>query len=136
MEWYLKAFRQYADFKGRARRKEYWMFTLFNMIFIMVGAAIMFTITDLLGDYMGMFATFAILFIYMIIIIIPALAVTARRLHDTGKSGWFILLYLIPFGGMVLFIFMCIDSDYGENKWGPNPKDIGNNTEIDQIGVS
>ena len=137
MEWYLKVFRQYADFRGRARRKEYWMFTLFNCIFIGVGAMILFLIGNTISLTAGMVALGISVAIYTLVLLIPTLAVTVRRLHDTGKSGWFVLLNLIPYvGGLVLFIFMCIDSDYGENKWGPNPKDIGNNTELDQIGVN
>lgn len=73
--------------------------------------------------------------IYFLAMIIPGLAVAVRRLHDTGKSGFFILLAFIPLIGAIwILILLFTDSDFGENKYGPNPKGIGNTDEIDQIG--
>ncbi|CAG9611965.1 Inner membrane protein YhaI [Bacillus rhizoplanae] len=113
MQWYLQAFKNYAGFQGRARRKEYWMFFLFNFIITIV--------MEVLAAMSGVFLIFFLL--YAVAIILPSLAVGARRLHDTGKSGWWQLLSLIPFvGGIVLIIFFCQDSQKDDNKYGTNPK--------------
>ena len=119
MDWYLKVFRQYADFTGRARRKEYWMFQLFNWIFFIIAFAI---------DYMimtkGGFPIINILF--TLVILLPSLAVTVRRLHDVGKSGWMILISLIPIiGGIWLFVLLVTNGEPGENIYGINPKGTG-----------
>jgi len=114
MEWYIKVWKQYADFSGRARRKEYWMFTLFNIIFFMLS----FILGDMLGLEIGV-----IYMLYTLAVIIPSLAVCIRRLHDIGKSGWNYLIGLIPLiGGIILIVWFCTDSQAGENKWGANPK--------------
>ncbi|RSD28497.1 DUF805 domain-containing protein [Mesobacillus subterraneus] len=113
MYWYLKPFKQYADFTGRARRKEYWIFALFNTIILFA--------LSFLGEFVELFGY--LLVIYNLAVIVPSLAVTARRLHDTGRSGWWQLISLIPIaGGIVLLVFLCFDSVNGENKYGPNPK--------------
>ncbi len=114
MEWYLKALRQYADFEGRARRKEYWMFTLFNLIF-----AILALVID------GLIGTGAILyFFYVLATLIPNLSVSVRRLHDVGKSGWMYLVALIPLVGFIwLLVLFVTDSEPGDNIYGPNPKE-------------
>ena len=127
MNWYLKVLKQYADFSGRARRKEYWMFTLFNMIFLygllLTGAALDSTALMILGG------------IYLLGVFIPSLAVGVRRMHDIGKSGWYILVSFIPFiGGIWLLILNVTDSESGTNKWGENPKTGGD--EINEIGVA
>lgn len=99
-------FTKYADFKGRSRRKEYWLFMLIYFIFAAIPL---------------------VKFIWVLAAIIPAIAVTVRRLHDTGRSGWLILLGLIPLvGGIILLIFCCQDSQPGINRFGYNPKGIGN----------
>lgn len=114
MEWYLKALRQYADFEGRARRKEYWMFTLFNLIF-----AILAVVVD------GLIGTGAIIYLfYVIATLIPNLSVSVRRLHDVGKSGWMYLVALIPLVGFIwLLVLFVTDSQPGDNEYGPNPKE-------------
>ena len=120
MEWYLKVLRQYADFSGRARRKEYWMFTLFNVIF---GIAAM-VLDNVLGIAMGEIGYGPLYAIYALAMLIPGLAVAVRRLHDVGKSGWMILVALIPLVGAIwLLVLMVKDSDPGENGYGPNPKE-------------
>ncbi|MGQ2983495.1 DUF805 domain-containing protein [Flavobacterium sp.] len=125
MEWYLKVMRDnYANFSGRARRSEYWYFTLFNVLAIILLA--------LLGLVTGIFFVFYL--VYIIAMIIPSLAVSVRRLHDTGKSGWFILLGLVPLGGLVLLVFYCIEGDRGSNEYGPDPKN-DNYNEFDDIGM-
>ncbi|WP_392558925.1 DUF805 domain-containing protein [Orbus mooreae] len=120
MNWYLKCIKDnYANFNGRARRQEYWMFTLFNVIFIiaiLILAGILSSISETLGSIMGF-----VYFIYVLAVFIPNLAVTVRRLHDTGKSGWWILICLIPFGGIVLLVFMCMESMPMDNQYGLNP---------------
>lgn len=119
MEWYLKVLKQYVDFKGRARRKEYWMFMLFNVIFAIVAMILdnVFGTTYNITFY-GFFYT-----IYCLAVFLPGLGVSVRRLHDTGKSGWFMLLALIPFiGPLIILVFTVLDSDPLDNKYGPNPK--------------
>lgn len=116
MKWYLKVLKQYADFSGRARRKEYWMFVLFDTIF----AFALVLSGTFLGSIEGLIFLCAI---YWLVTLIPRLAVTFRRLHDVGKSGWMILILLIPYvGGIWFFILLLLDSEPNENKYGQNPK--------------
>ena len=121
MNWYLKVLKQYADFNGRARRKEYWMFVLFNIIFAVV-AVILDNIFGTAIEGIG-YGLFYIL--YALAVLIPGIAVSVRRLHDIGKSGWMILIALIPLIGVIwLLVLMVTDSSPGENKYGPNPKEV------------
>ena len=114
MEWYIKCLKNYAVFSGRARRKEYWLFVLFNIIFVGVLFAL-----DVATGTNGILAG-----LYEVAILIPSLAVTVRRLHDTGRSGWFLLIGIIPIvGGIVLLVFAVQDSHSGDNEYGPNPKE-------------
>lgn len=121
MNWYLKVLKQYADFSGRARRKEYWMFVLFNMIFANVA-----TILDnVLGIAMEGIGYGPLYGLYALAMLIPGLAVAVRRLHDVGKSGWMILIALIPLIGSIWFlVLMVTDSNAGENQYGQNPKEV------------
>lgn len=119
MKWYLMVLKKYATFSGRARRKEYWMFTLFSIIFSYLTLAL---------DY-GLFETFLPMgigilnVIYSLIVFLPGLAVTVRRLHDVGKSGWMIFILLIPVIGWIWFFVLLVKSgDSGENKYGKDPK--------------
>ncbi len=124
MEWYLQCFKKYATFEGRARRKEYWMFVLFN--------AIISTIASALSKIFGFFTVIYI--IYAIAIIIPSLSVGVRRLHDIGKSGWNALWGLIPIIGAIYLLILTIkDSEFGDNKYGPNPKGEGPTTDYTQV---
>ena len=116
MNEYLEVVKKYAVFDGRARRREYWMFTLFNVI-ISVILSIVGTQIDFI--FLGN--------IYSLAVLLPSIGVAIRRMHDVGKSGWFCL---IPFYNIYL---ACIDSDNGQNEYGPNPKGIGND-EIGEIG--
>ena len=130
MNWYLKVLKQYADFGGRARRKEYWMFALFNVIFAIAAMLL----DNLFGMTFGEIGYGPIYSLYGLAVFIPGLAVTVRRLHDIGKSGWMILIALIPIIGSIwLLVLLVTDSESGTNKWGPNPKT--NAEEIDQIGT-
>ena len=120
MNWYLKALSQYADFSGRARRKEYWMFVLFNMIFALLAM----TLDNLLGIAMKEIGYGPLYGLYAIAMIIPGFAVGIRRLHDVGKSGWMLFILFIPLVGVIwLLILLCSDSQTEENKWGQNPKE-------------
>lgn len=119
------ALKNYAVFTGRARRKEFWMFALLNILI-----TICFYVCSLMGAVMGEDGAFIILIAYILLTLwnlaalIPGIAVTVRRLHDIGKSGWFYLLHLIPcgIGSLILLVFMCKDSQPGDNQYGPNPK--------------
>ena len=102
----------YADFKGRARRQEFWMYIVFYIVIgVVLGIIDSFIGIRILGGIFGL------------AVLIPSLAVGARRLHDTGKSGWFQLLGLIPFVGIIiLIVFWAQEGVPEENKWGANPK--------------
>ena len=132
MEWYLKVMRDnYANFSGRARRKEYWMFTLFFflitvVIYFLFALLAFFMAGDLINlmdnEWVPVVLGFSVL-IYFLIHLIPSIAVTVRRLHDTGKSGWLYLLTFIPYiGSLIIFIFTVIEGNKGDNKYGPDPK--------------
>ncbi|MDO4222609.1 MAG: DUF805 domain-containing protein [Acinetobacter sp.] len=117
----IKAFTsKYSTFKGRARRKEFWGFTLFTALFFSLLHLILLAGESFSSEF-GVFIWIATL-IMNLIFIIPSLAVTTRRLHDTGRSGWWQLINLIPFGGIVLLIFLCSDSHKEANQYGGNPK--------------
>ena len=116
MNWYLEVLRKYAVFTGRARRKEYWMFILFNMIIAFaIGFVSGFT-EAILG--IGKILSTSTNLIYSLGILIPSIAVAIRRMHDIGRSGWWILF---PF---VNLVFLCFDSQPGDNEYGPNPKEV------------
>lgn len=119
MNWYLGVLKKYATFSGRARRKEYWFFFLFNTLFsIALGLVDQATGNVNLETGVGLLSS-----IYSLAVLIPSLAVTFRRLHDTDRSGWWLLISLIPLiGALVLLVFMMLDSQQGENRFGPNPK--------------
>ena len=114
MNYYFDVLKKYAIFNGRARRKEYWMFFLFNLIISIVLFLISLVIkTEILS------------YIYMLAVLMPGIALGARRLHDTNRSGWWLLISFVPVVGLiVLIIFFVQDSTPGENKYGPNPKEV------------
>jgi uncharacterized membrane protein YhaH (DUF805 family) len=121
MNWYLKVLKQYVDFSGRARRTEYWMFALFN-IFAIIATMIL---DNLLGTTVDELPYGLFYFIYVLAIFVPGLAVTVRRLHDVGKSGWMYLIVLIPIIGAIwILVLLVTDSNPGANQYGPNPKEI------------
>lgn len=129
MNWYLKVLKQYADFSGRARRTEYWMFVLFNFIFGLVAIAL----DNVLGIAINNIGYGPIYGIYTLAVLIPGLAVSVRRLHDVGKSGLMLLIILIPLIGVIwLLILSLTDSQPGTNQWGSNPKE---SDQIDQLGM-
>ncbi len=121
MNWYLKVMKQYADFNGRARRKEYWMFVLFNIIF----ASVAIILDNLFGIAMKGIGYGPLYGLYLLAIIIPSIAVGVRRLHDIGKSGWMMLISFIPLIGVIwLLVLFVTDGNPGENEYGPNPKEV------------
>jgi uncharacterized membrane protein YhaH (DUF805 family) len=129
MEWYTMVLKRYAEFNGRSRRKEYWMFALFNCLICLVPyiAGIILLAT---GNKIGM-VLMGLVCVYSLTVLVPGLAVAVRRLHDTGKSGWLILLGVIPVvGGIILLVFLVSDSNPGDNLYGPNPKMIATSTAI------
>jgi uncharacterized membrane protein YhaH (DUF805 family) len=120
LSWYLEALKKYAVFSGRSRRKEYWYFVLFNIIVGIVLASI----DALLGTFSSSSNIGLLSGIYSLAILIPSLAVTVRRLHDIDRSGWWILIGLVPLiGGIVLLVFALLDGMPGSNRYGPNPKE-------------
>ncbi|HTY24796.1 MAG TPA: DUF805 domain-containing protein [Desulfomonilaceae bacterium] len=122
MSWYIGCFKKYATFAGRARRKEYWFFVLFNFIAFFI-AALLDNLLKLNFENLNYGWIYTI---YALAVIIPSLAVGVRRLHDLGKSGWWLFISLIPLvGGIWLLVLMCTDSQPGDNKYGPNPKGVG-----------
>lgn len=147
MNEFLKVItKNYANFSGRARRREFWMFTLINTIILFVlylpafiplmsmfaqaemGAtpADLSTIPLVAQIFLGLY------FLYSLALFVPTLAVSIRRLHDSGKTGWMYLVTLIPLiGSLLLLYFLVQDSEVGSNKWGPNPKNIGDGATAD-----
>ncbi len=119
MNWYLEVLKKYAVFNGRAHRKEYWYFVLFN---ILVYVAFGF-IDAMVGTFNGEDRTGLLSGIYSLAILIPSIAVGVRRLHDTNRSGWWMLISLIPIiGAIVLIVYLASDSVSDENQYGLNPK--------------
>jgi uncharacterized membrane protein YhaH (DUF805 family) len=122
MDWFLGALRKYAVFEGRARRREYWFYVLFVVVI-----SVVLTIADMmLGLYDAASGAGLLSCVFGLAVLIPSLAVGARRLHDTGRSGWWLLIGLIPLiGAIVLIVFFLLDSQPGTNPYGPNPKGVG-----------
>ena len=121
MNYYLKVLQNYSTFSGRARRSEYWYFLLFNIIFG-IGAMLL---DNVFGIGMQGVGYGPIYCLYALVVFIPSLAVSVRRLHDVGKSGWFFFIVLIPLIGAIwLIVLMATDSNVGPNKYGANPKEI------------
>jgi uncharacterized membrane protein YhaH (DUF805 family) len=121
MEWMLMPLKKYADFSGRSRRKEYWMFYLFSILCVFGIIALLAVVGSVSETLSGLLGFVAIIF--YIGLLIPSIAVGVRRLHDTDKSGWMMLIGLIPFGGIVLLVFFCMEGTRGPNQYGPDPKD-------------
>ncbi len=112
---YIKCFENYANFSGRCRRSDYWYFILANAIVNLV-----LSIVTLIVPFLMFLHT-----LYSLAILVPSIAISVRRLHDVGKSGWLLLLLLIPIVGEILiFVWAVIDSQKGDNRYGANPKGI------------
>jgi uncharacterized membrane protein YhaH (DUF805 family) len=130
MSWFIVALKKYAVFSGRARRKEYWMYTLFYVLISYLAMGIItgiVAISAISGNsnptvFIAPIVLFTILYLAFLI---PTLAVTVRRLHDTSRSGWWYFISFIPFvGGIILIVFLAEDSKPGDNQYGPNPKGV------------
>jgi uncharacterized membrane protein YhaH (DUF805 family) len=123
INYYTGVLKNYVGFQGRARRAEFWQFALVNVIVgIILGIVDLAIGSQVLG------------YIYDLAILLPGLAVLVRRLHDTDKSAWWLLLYLVLFvGWIVLIVFACQEGTPGANKYGPNPKGVANGP-ADQYG--
>ena len=129
MNWYIIVLKKYAVFSGRARRKEYWMFALFNFIFSLVATLLQWVIFGMALWAFGPLSIVSVVsagvipIVYAIAVFVPTLAVSVRRLHDIGKSGWYLLINLIPIAGPIWFlVLVCTDSQPGDNEYGANPK--------------
>ncbi len=118
MSWYLQALKKYAVFSGRARRREYWFFVLFNII-----VSIILGVVDVMAGMQTSTGIGILSAIYALAVLIPAIAVSVRRLHDINKTGWWILIGFIPVvGAIVLIIFALLAGTAGDNDYGPDPK--------------
>jgi uncharacterized membrane protein YhaH (DUF805 family) len=139
MEWMLLPLKRYAEFSGRSRRKEYWMFAVLNIIvFIVLGflAAVSLTMTGNVGGMvsgegglgavgggMGSMVAIALCVLWGLAVIVPSIAVQVRRFHDQDKSGWWALINFVPYvGSLIVLVFMLMDGTAGPNKYGADPK--------------
>ncbi len=117
VSWYIGALKKYAIFNGRSRRLEYWIFTLISGLIV---AGLGYADTSM-GNYPPLLSP-----IYALAVLIPAIAVTVRRLHDTDRSGWWLVITLVPaIGQLVLLVFMLIGGKPDRNQYGPDPKGLG-----------
>jgi uncharacterized membrane protein YhaH (DUF805 family) len=120
VHWYLGCWKKFAVFEGRARRKEYWMFFLVNLL-VSLGLMSIDNVSGLTKATNG--AVNPLETLYAFAVFLPALSVTIRRLHDTDRSGWWVLIAFVPIiGAIVLLILMAIAGDDRENRYGPTPK--------------
>jgi len=130
VNWYVKVLKQYVDFSGRARRREYWMFILINVVIVIVLSLIDtllgtggFRATSGGGSFYAANSLGVLSGLYSLAVLLPSIAVTVRRLHDTDRTGWWILLGFIPIiGGIVLLVFYVLEGTRGPNRYGPDPK--------------
>jgi len=113
MDYFIGALKKYADFSGRARRTEFWMFTLFYVIFYVVAA--------LVGSFLG---TELLALLFSLALLVPTVSIGARRLHDTGRSGWWQLIGLVPIIGAIVLIIFYVQDSHADNSYGDNPKAV------------
>lgn len=117
MHWYIEVLKKYAVFEGRSRRKEYWIFVLISSLVLIF--------LSLIDEMTGwkVWDEGVLSLIYSLAVLVPSLAVLVRRLHDTDRSGWWVLIALIPLiGAITLLVFTVIEGSKGENRFGPDPK--------------
>lgn len=128
----LLPFRRYFDFSGRSRRREFWLFTLFWYL-VTIGCGVL-MLAGIPWDKFGsnaqpgfmLWVGMSIMMLFWLVSWIPGIAVTVRRFHDQGLSGWMYLLYFIPYlGWLIVMVFMCIEGNRGENRFGYDPKGLG-----------
>ncbi|HYG06084.1 MAG TPA: DUF805 domain-containing protein [Stenotrophomonas sp.] len=130
MEWMLLPLKRYADFAGRSRRQEYWMFVLLTLlIYIVLGGLVVAGIfigadsPAASGPGPGFYPALLLWVVVTLALLLPTIAVQVRRFHDQGRSGWFWLFNLIPsVGGIIVLVFMCLEGQPGPNQYGPDPK--------------
>ena len=121
MNWYIEVLNKYAIFSGRARRKEYWYFFLFNLVITFFLAFI----DGMAGFFIDEIGLGLIGILYALAVFVPGTAVTVRRLHDTGRSAWWLLILVVPIiGTIILLVFLVLDSDTDENRYGISPKSV------------
>lgn len=134
MEWMLMPLKRYADFSGRSRRQEYWLFVLFTLLVYLACLVVLVVVvgfeegTEPKPDDVPVAGLITIMLLVLVYLglFIPTLAVKVRRFHDQDLSGWFVLLGFIPYlGPLIVFIFMCIDGTPGPNRFGPDPQGRG-----------
>jgi uncharacterized membrane protein YhaH (DUF805 family) len=119
MHWFLLALKKYAMFSGRSQRAEYWYFTLFYTLIVL---ALSF-VDGLTGAFSEAYGVGLLSGLFMLAMLLPSLAVTVRRLHDTDRTGWWVLILLAPLiGVIVLIVFLVLDGTSGDNRYGSNPK--------------
>ncbi|MBA2618386.1 MAG: DUF805 domain-containing protein [Rubrobacter sp.] len=119
MSWFVAALKKYAVFGGRSRRKEYWFFVLFSAII----SVVLIIIDAAIGTFSSSAGIGLLSGIYSLAILVPSIAVSVRRLHDIDRTGWWVLISLVPIiGAVVLLVFAVLDSTPGSNRYGPNPK--------------
>lgn len=114
MEYFVRALQNYVNFEGRDTQRQYWMFVLFYAIFYLASMIIDAVLT---GGLLAM--------LFSLALFLPNLAAGVRRLHDTGKSGWLLLIGLIPIVGLILIYFLAVPGEAGPNKFGPDPREVG-----------
>jgi uncharacterized membrane protein YhaH (DUF805 family) len=115
VSWYLAVLKNYVGFSGRARRKEYWMFTLVNVVVLVV--------LEILAAATKSSAFTILYVLYALAVLLPSIAVIMRRLHDTGRSGGWVFIVLVPFIGSIwLLVLTCLEGTRGDNQYGPDPK--------------
>jgi uncharacterized membrane protein YhaH (DUF805 family) len=121
MNWFLLALNKYATFSGRSQRSEYWFFVLFYIL-INIGLSFIDKFIGMLDADTGVGLLSGL---FSLALLIPSIAVSVRRLHDTGRSGWWLLIGFVPIiGSIVLIVFFVLDSTPGDNAYGPNPKGV------------
>jgi uncharacterized membrane protein YhaH (DUF805 family) len=132
VEYMFIPFMRYADFNGRSRRKEFWMFALLQIILMIVAIAMVIALEMTAGPRVWIFTPVVL---WLLATFLPGLGVQVRRFHDQNRSGWMMLLALIPYvGGLIVLVFMCLDGTPGDNRFGRDPKKRGGErlTEIFQ----
>jgi uncharacterized membrane protein YhaH (DUF805 family) len=122
MKWFVEAYRKYAVFKGRARRKEYWGFVLLNIIVLVLLINMDHMVNSPVTD--------AAIKLFIVASILPGLAVSVRRMHDINKSGWFLLITFIPFGNIFILFSLASEGSKGKNEYGPDPKKAGESASM------
>ena len=125
MEWMVMPLKRYADFEGRSRRKEYWMFTLLSLIIYVVVGLLFVAAGSIDDNFNSPFSIILLILAAAIVLalIVPSIAVSVRRFHDQDKSGWFYLLNFVPYvGGIIVMVFMCLEGTRGPNRFGADPK--------------